>query len=263
MSVQPIQLAINGATGRMGRRIAALIQDDPEIELTAAIGKPGDPRLGQDFGAIAGLGTLGVPLTDRLETTVEVVIDVSAPEGTMAIAEVCRSKKLSLVVGTTGHSDEQRAELERLAHEIPLLIASNFSRAVNVLMRLVRQAAEVLGPEADIEIIERHHRFKQDAPSGTALRLAEIAAEAAGTPRFVHGRHGRTGERPHDEIGLHALRTADNPGEHTVVFGLMGETLELSHRALNRDGFCRGAIAAAKDLANRPPGRYTMDDLLG
>ena len=139
------------------------------------------------------------------------------------------------------------------------------SRAVNLLMRLVGEAARALGDTADVEIVERHHHFKKDAPSGTALRLAEIVGRAieAGPERFVHGRHGVIGERPRGEIGLHALRTGDNPGEHTVVFGLMGECLELSHRALNRDGFARGALDAAKFLAGKPPRLYTMDDLLG
>ena len=127
----------------------------------------------------------------------------------------------------------------------------------------VGEAAKALGDSADIEIVERHHHFKKDAPSGTALRIAEIVGEAIGSNRYAHGREGQVGERPRGEIGLHALRTGDNPGEHTVVFGLMGECLELSHRALNRDGFARGALDAARFLAGKPPGRYSMDDLLG
>jgi 4-hydroxy-tetrahydrodipicolinate reductase len=136
------------------------------------------------------------------------------------------------------------------------------SVAVNLLMKLVGDAARSLGEDADVEIVERHHRLKRDAPSGTALRLAEIVAKATGAQGFVHGRHGLTGERPRGEIGLHALRTGDNPGEHTVVFGLMGECLELSHRALNRDGFVRGALQAAKVLATKPPGLYSMADIM-
>jgi len=153
--------------------------------------------------------------------------------------------------------------LARLADRIALLISPNTSRAVNLLMKLVGEAARALGDSADIEVVERHHRFKKDAPSGTALRLAEVAAKAIGSERLTHGRHGLTGERPRGEIGIHALRTGDNPGEHTVVFGLMGECLELSHRALNRDGFARGALDAAIYLVGKPPRLYTMDDLLG
>ena len=157
------------------------------------------------------------------------------------------------MVGTTGFEpDQPRRALARFAEKIALLVSPNTSRAVNLLMRLVGEAARALGDSADIEVVERHHRFKKDAPSGTALRLAEIAAEAVGTDSFLtHGRSGLTGERPPGEIGIHALRTGDNPGEHTVVFGLMGECLELTHRALNRDGFARGALDAAKLLGRQ------------
>jgi 4-hydroxy-tetrahydrodipicolinate reductase len=193
------------------------------------------------------------------------VIDFSLPAGTLALAGACADRAIPLVVGTTGFEPEQRQVLERAAETIPLLISPNLSRAVNLLMRLAGEAARALGDAADIEIVERHHHFKKDAPSGTALRLAEIVGRAigAGPDRFVHGRHGQVGERTRGEIGLHALRTGDNPGEHTVVFGLMGECLELSHRALNRDGFALGALDAAKFLAGKPPRLYTMDDLLG
>ena len=167
------------------------------------------------------------------------------------------------MVGTTGFSPAQRNELEQVSAKIPLLVSPNMSRAVNLLMRLVGEAARALGQSADIEIVERHHRLKKDAPSGTALRLAEIAAEAAGITRFVHGREGQVGQRSSNEIGVHAVRTGDEPGEHTVIFGLMGESLELSHRALNRDGFVRGAIDAAMFLAGKPAGLYTMTDVLG
>ncbi len=170
---------------------------------------------------------------------------------------------IPLVVGTTGFEPEQKAELEAFAGRIALLVSPNTSRAVNLLMRLVGEAARALGDSADIEVVERHHRLKKDAPSGTALRLAEIAARAIGSDRMTHGRHGLIGERPRGEIGVHALRTGDNPGEHTVVFGLMGECLELSHRALNRDGFARGALDCGKYLAGKPPGLYTMEDVLG
>ena len=146
-----------------------------------------------------------------------------------------------------------------------MLVSPNLSRAVNLLMKLAGEAAQALGPAADIEIVERHHHFKKDAPSGTALRIAEIIGQAIGSgpEHYKHGREGISGERPRGEIGLHALRTGDNPGEHTIVFGLMGECLELSHRALNRDGFALGARDAAKFLAGKPAGVYTMKDVLG
>ncbi len=156
------------------------------------------------------------------------------------MAKACAEQGVPLVVGTTGFDPEQRKTLEAASSKIALLVSPNLSRAVNLLMRLAGEAARALGDSADIEIVERHHHFKKDAPSGTALRLAEIVGNAVGSSQFVHGRQGEVGERPRGEIGLHALRTGDNPGEHTVVFGLMGECLELSHRALNRDGFALG-----------------------
>jgi 4-hydroxy-tetrahydrodipicolinate reductase len=214
---------------------------------------------------MAGVGELGVPLSSKLDRPTDIVIDFSLPVGTLGLAEQCAEHRTPLVVGTTGFEPEQRRTLERAAERIALLISPNLSRAVNLLMRLAGTAARALGQDADIEIVERHHHFKRDAPSGTALRLAEIVGRSveSGPDRYVHGRHGIVGERPRGEIGIHALRTGDNPGEHTVVFGLMGECLELSHRALNRDGFALGALDAARFLAGKPPGLYTMDDLLG
>jgi 4-hydroxy-tetrahydrodipicolinate reductase len=263
VSQKPLRVGIQGATGRMGTRLIQLIQADPALTLGAAIDRPDHPRLGEDTGTILGLGALGVPLASSLDRPVDVVIDFSLPTGTLAVAEGCRQRGTALVVGTTGFEPEQRKTLEAAATQIPLLISPNLSRAVNLLMRLAGEAAKALGGAADIEIVERHHHFKKDAPSGTALRLAEIVGQAIGSKTFVHGREGLVGERPKGEIGLHALRTGDNPGEHTVVFGLMGECLELSHRALNRDGFALGALDAAKFLAGKPPRLYSMADLLG
>jgi 4-hydroxy-tetrahydrodipicolinate reductase len=254
---------MHGATGRMGTRIITLMNEDPRVKLGATLERPDHPSLGRDVGEVLGLGPLGVPLAADLDGAPDALIDFSMPAAALTVARACAERKVPLVVGTTGFEPEQRAELEALASSIPVLISSNFSRAVNLLMRLAGEAARALKDSADIEIVERHHRFKKDAPSGTALRLAEVVGEAIGSHRHAHGRQGITGERPRGEIGLHALRTGDNPGEHTVVFGLMGECLELTHRALNRDGFARGAIDAAKFLAGKPARLYTMNDLLG
>ncbi len=256
-------VGIQGATGRMGSRLIQLIQGDPTLRLAAAIDRDDHPRLGQDAGSLAGIGPVGIPLSASLEAPADVVIDFSLAAGTLKLAKDCAAMGIPMVVGTTGFEPHQRKELEGLADRIALLIAPNLSRAVNLLMRLAGEAARALGDAADVEIVERHHHFKKDAPSGTALRLAEIVGRAIGSDRYAHGRHGQVGERPRGEIGLHALRTGDNPGEHTVVFGLMGECLELSHRALNRDGFALGALDAARFLAGKPPRLYTMDDLLG
>jgi 4-hydroxy-tetrahydrodipicolinate reductase len=258
-----LNVGIQGATGRMGTRLIQLIQADPGLRLGAAIDRADHPRLGEDAGVLAGVGSLGVPLTAKLGTSVDVAIDFSLPSGTLILAAACAERGTPLVVGTTGFEADQRKALEEAAKRIPLLISPNLSRAVNLLMKLVGEAARALGGSADVEIVERHHHFKKDAPSGTALRLAEIVGRAIESDRFAHGRHGQVGERPRGEIGLHALRTGDNPGEHTVVFGLTGECLELSHRALNRDGFALGALDAAKFLHGKHPKLYTMSDLLG
>ncbi len=263
MPAQPLQLGIHGAPGRMATRLIHLIQADPALTLGAVIGRTGHPGIGSDVGPIVGLAPLGVVMESSLSRPVDVVIDFSNPRASLNIARACVEAGTPLVVGTTGFEPDQKAELEQFADRIALLISPNTSRAVNLLMRLVGEAARALGDSADIEVVERHHRLKKDAPSGTALRLAEIAAKAIGSDRMTHGRHGLIGERPRGEIGVHALRTGDNPGEHTVVFGLMGECLELSHRALNRDGFARGALDCGKYLAGKPPGVYTMVDVLG
>lgn len=250
----------------MGCRIIQLMQEMPGVHLAAALERPDHPRIGEDAGLIAGVGALGIPLLASPPppgTHLDVLIDFSSPAASLEAARWCAAHGVALVVGTTGFEPAQRTELESVAHQVPLLVASNFSVAVNLLFRLVGLAAKAIGDQADIEVIERHHHFKKDAPSGTALTLAEIAAQAIGSSQFIHGRHGAVGERPKGEIGLHALRTGDNPGEHTVVFGLMGECLELSHRALNRDGFARGAIEVARWIAGKPAGRYTMNDVLG
>jgi 4-hydroxy-tetrahydrodipicolinate reductase len=241
----------------MGTRLIQLVALDPAKKLAAALERPGHPHLGQDAGTLAGVAPLGIDLSSSWPAVVpiDVMIDFSLPDATLAIAERCTERAIPLVVGTTGFDAEERQLLERSSTQIPLLIAPNMSRAVNVLMRLAGEAARSLGPAADIAIVERHHRTKKDAPSGTALRLAECV------------RHGLAASQPSDgsgsEIGMHALRVADSPGEHTVIFAMVGETLELSHRALNRDGFARGALDAAKFLAGKPAGLYTMEDVLG
>jgi 4-hydroxy-tetrahydrodipicolinate reductase len=248
----------------MGMRLVHLITKDPRFRLAWTIERPGHPRLGHDAGAVAGLDPAGVKLSklSDLSGKVDAVVDFSHPQATLELAGFCQDRFIPLVVGTTGFSTAERIDLGRVAKQIPLLVSPNMSRAVNLLMRLVGEAARAFGPAADIEIVERHHRQKKDAPSGTALRLAEIAAEEAGISRFVHGRQGQVGERTSNEIGIHAVRSGDDPGEHSVIFGLLGESLELRHRALNRDGFARGAIDAAAFLAGKPAGMYTMADVL-
>jgi len=259
-------IGINGAAGRMGQRLVHLASEDRELALAAALEAPGHPREGQDVGEVCGLGQLGVPVRSTLPpgSRVEVMIDFSAPEGTMAALPLCVRGRVPLVVATTGHTAEQKREIESAAHEIALLMAPNMSLAVNVLFRLVGEAARLLrGKDFDVEIVERHHRFKKDAPSGTALHFARIVQEALGEGELRHGREGLTGERPRQEIGMHALRVGDNVGEHAIIFSTLGETLELVHKGHTRDSYARGALQAAKFLAGKPAGRYTMNDVLG
>jgi 4-hydroxy-tetrahydrodipicolinate reductase len=250
----------------MGQRLVALAHADPELTVAAAIEAPAHPRLGQDAGAIAGAGSIGVPLTAKLAGPVEVVIDFSVPAGVQAIVGACVEQGIPLVVATTGLSDAQRQLLHTAAAKIPLLWSPNMSLAVNLTMKLAQVAAKALAHHAsgaDVEIIECHHRYKEDAPSGTALKFGQIIAEAMGQTEQRHGREGRPGARPHGEIGYHALRAGDDPGRHTILFGLLGETIELSVRATNRDCYAYGALAAAKFLAGKSPALYGMSDVLG
>jgi 4-hydroxy-tetrahydrodipicolinate reductase len=261
-----VVFGINGACGRMGLRILQLAQEDKDLRLGAALEAPGHEYLGRDIGAIAGVGTLGVIVQSELalEQRLDVLIDFSQPAGTMAILPVCVQRRIPVIVATTGHTAEQRQEIEAAAHQTAVLLAPNLSLAVNVLMKLVQEAGTLLRDKSfDVEILERHHRFKKDSPSGTALHLAQIVQQAMGQTELRHGRSGPVGERPAHEIGIHAIRVGDNVGEHTVVFSTLGETLELTHRAHARDCYARGALQAARFLADRPPGRYTMADVLG
>ncbi len=258
-------IAINGAGGRMGQRLVALSKEDALLHLVAAIDAPTSPVQGRDAGELAGIGTAGVPITYDLPLSIkpDVLIDFSAPEGTMTVLPICVARQIPIVVATTGHTAAQKAEIEAAAHQTAVLFAPNMSLVVNLLFKLTRLAAEALkGKGFDAEIIERHHRFKKDSPSGTAVRFGEIIQEVQGG-EFVHGREGLVGERTATEIGIHAVRGGDNVGEHAIIFTTLGETLELVHKGHSRDSYARGALLAAKYLANRPAGRYTMNDVLG
>ncbi len=262
----PLKLGINGAAGRMGQRLIALASADPELSVVAAIEHASHSKLGTDAGTMAGVGPIGVPLSAGLPKDLDVVIDFSVPQATDSIVARCLEQKIPLVVATTGLEPEQQEKIRAAAGGIPILWAPSMSLAVNLAMQLSESAAKALKDHpggADVEIIERHHRFKEDAPSGTALKFGEIIAGVMGQKDVVHGRSGRPGQRPHGEIGYHALRTGDNPGEHTIVFGLLGETLEITVKATNRDCYAHGALAAAKFLAGKPAGLYTMKDVLG
>jgi 4-hydroxy-tetrahydrodipicolinate reductase len=260
----PLRIAIHGAAGRMGQRLVALASADRGLAVVAAVESRGHPRLGEDAGLVAGVKALGIPITAELGVAADVAIDFSVPAAAEAIIEVCRQKRIPLVVATTGLDEAQMGKLRAASQEIPLLWSPSMSLAVNLTMRLAEVAAAALKDrDADVEILERHHRYKEDAPSGTALKFGRIIADAMGQADERHGRHGRPGRRPHGEIGYHAIRVGDNPGEHTVVFGMLGETIELTVRASNRDCYAAGALAAAKFLAGKQPGLFSMNDVLG
>ncbi len=250
----------------MGQRLIALGTANKELNIVAAIDRAAHPQLGQDAGLLAGVGPIGVPLTSSLPTGVDVVIDFSGPAGTMSILKACLANKVPLVVATTGLEPEQLAEVRAAATYIPVLWSPSMSLAVNLAMKLSGIAAAALKDHpsgADVEIIERHHRYKEDSPSGTALKFGEIIAAEMGQKQAQHGRHGRPGARPHGEIGYHAVRTGDDPGAHTIIFGLLGETLEIAVRATNRDCYAHGALSAAKFLADKPASLYGIGDVLG
>jgi len=258
-------LAISGAAGRMGQRLIGLAGEDARFTLVAALEAAGHPALGRDAGETAGMPKTGVPILDRIEADFDVLVDFSLPAGTLRALDVCLRFKRPLVIGTTGHTPEQLETIRTAATTIPLLKAPNMSVGVNVLFRIAGQVAAALGEAYDIEIVESHHRFKKDAPSGTALELLNRICRATGrnaAEDVVYGRRGDTVDRPPRQIGMHALRVGDTVGEHEVHFGCLGETVVLRHVAHTRDTFVRGALRAAAWLITQPPGFYTMQDVL-
>ena len=259
-----IRIAINGAAGRMGRRLVALGSVDPGLDVVAAIEYDKHPRLGEDVGIIAGIGPLDLLLSASLDVDVDAMIDFSLPAGTDAALAVCLQKGVPLVVATTALAEPQVEALRAASEKIPILYAPNMSLAVNLTMKMAELASAALkNHDADVEILERHHRYKEDSPSGTALEFGRIIAAQMGQTLHSHGRNGRPGKRPHDEIGYHAIRVGDNPGEHTIVFGMLGETVELTVRAGSRDCYALGALAGAKFLAGKSAAMYGMREVLG
>ena len=261
-------IAIHGAAGRMGCRLIALASEDPDLRLAGAIDRAGCPDMGRDAGSLAGVKTLGISLTDRLDpsTGVRVVIDFSAPVATRALMETCAAQGIAMVIGTTGLTPDDQRLIDAASKKTAILQATNMSLGVNLLFALAAQVAKRLGDDYDIEIVESHHRFKKDAPSGTAMSIAQAICDATGkdiAKDLVHGRHGDDTTRKRGQIGMHALRVGDVVGDHTVTFGTLGERLELSHYASTRDIFARGALRAAKWIAAMKPGRYHMKDVLG
>lgn len=263
---QAIRIGVQGAAGRMGQRVIALAVKDTSLKVTAAYESATSSALGKDAGLVAGVEPLGVAISSTVEAAPHVIIDFSTPEGTLALLPVVEERQIPLVIATTGFTPAQKNTIAAAAQTTPLLMAPSMSLAVNLAMKLVGDAAKSLRDHpagVDVEIVERHHRYKEDAPSGTALKFGEIVAQNMGQERHVHGREGRIGQRPRSEIGYHALRVGDNVGEHTIVFGLIGETLEITVRGQSRDSYALGALAAAKFLVTQHAGLYSMTDVLG
>jgi 4-hydroxy-tetrahydrodipicolinate reductase len=258
-----------GAAGRMGRLLVALGHAHPEITIAAAVERPGAAGMGSDAGELAGLPRIGVPITDNLGAVARrerVILDFTSPEAAVVDLRTAVDTGAAIVIGTTGFDAAQEEEVRTLAPRTRTIVAPNMSLGINVLVGLVRQAARALGSAFDVEVVELHHRYKKDAPSGTALALARAAAEALARPfpaTAVFARHGQVGERGAAEIGVQALRAGDAAGEHTVLFGGVGERIELTHRAQSRECFAAGALRAALWLANQRNGRYSMADVLG
>jgi 4-hydroxy-tetrahydrodipicolinate reductase len=262
-------IVVAGAAGRMGNRIVACLADVSDLRLVAALEAPGHAALGRDAGELAGVGKTGVSVGADAAAEItrdRVLIEFSVPEASLAHLRLVAQAGARAVIGTTGFSAAQRAEIGDLAKRAAILWSPNMSVATNVAFKLLATMAKALGDEYDVEITEIHHRFKKDAPSGTALRMAEVVAGALGRDLdqvAVYGRQGLPGERTKPEIGILSLRSGDVVGEHTVSFGTLGERLELTHRAHNRDTYARGALRAARFIVGRPPGLYSMADVLG
>ena len=263
------RVAINGAAGRMGQALVTACHQTEQLELTAAVSRPSSPSVGQDAGLLAGLGPLGVTINDSLEAvidTVDIVIDFTRPGPAMESLALCVRHKKALVIGTTGFSDSEKKTIKESAQTIPVVLAPNMSVGVNLCLNLLKIAAGVIGEETDIEIIEAHHRHKVDAPSGTALRMGEVVAEALGrdlNSSAVWSREGHTGPRDPKSIGFSVIRAGDIVGEHTVLFADEGERVEITHKASSRMTFAKGSMRAASWLIEQKAGLYDMQDVLG
>ena len=264
-----VKIAVAGAMGRMGNRIAALSKEYESVKLTGAFERKGHKDVGKDIGILSGIGEACVILEDSIEKAVagtDVIIDFTHTGSTIEHLRAASAKGKAMVIGTTGFSKEQLGEIGALTKHIPCVMASNMSLGVNLLLKVLQDVARVLGEEYDIEIIEAHHRMKKDAPSGTAMKMAQVIADAVNRDLdevAVYARKGMIGERTKKEIGIQTIRAGDIVGEHTVLFGGLGERIEITHKASSRDTFARGALRAAIWVHGKKAGLYDMQDVLG
>jgi len=264
-----VKAIVTGAGGRMGGRIISIIAETKAMELAGAVEQKGHPAVGRDVGEGLGLGRTGIRIVDSLAACIEngdVVIDFTSHESSLQHLKIAASAKKAIVIGSTGFTVKEMDEAKKIARAARCVISPNMSVGVNVMFKVLSDVAAILGDEYDVEIVEAHHHLKKDAPSGTAVKMAEVIAESLGRnleETGVYCRRGIIGERSSKEIGIQTVRAGDIVGEHTVIFGGMGERLEFIHRAHSRDNFARGAIRAALWVVGRPHGLYDMQDVLG
>ncbi len=268
-SPEATKVAVAGAGGRMGRTLVEACQASEELDLAAAIEHPDSPWIGADAGETAGVGKLGIVIQASLGFAVgafDVAVDFTRPEAALNNLAICRENGKRMVIGTTGFSTAQRAQIEAAAKDIAIVLAPNMSAGINLCLKLLDMAARVLGDTVDIEIIEAHHRYKADAPSGTALRMGEVIANALDRSLkecAVYGRQGQTGQRKRKTIGFETIRAGDIVGEHTVMFAGLGERVEITHKASSRLTFAEGALRAARWIVDKRHGLFDMQDVLG
>lgn len=260
------KLVVSGAGGRMGKRIISLAIEAGNLDIIGAVEIKAHPDIGKDAGTLAGAGALNIKVDQGYPAGADVVIDFSQPEAADTTVNYCLENKAALVLGTTGLTLDQHQKVKNASERIPVIYGTNMSVGMNVLFSLAGKAASMLGDDYDIEIVEQHHRFKKDAPSGSALTLAENICEATGREFpdcLTHGRNGKDALREKGTIGIHAVRAGDIAGIHSVIFSTLGETVTLNHNAHSRDGFARGALRAARWLTGKKPGLYSMAQVLG
>jgi 4-hydroxy-tetrahydrodipicolinate reductase len=264
-----VKIGVAGAAGRMGGRIVALAGEYEGLQLAAAFERSGHKDIGRDIGQVAGVGEIGVVLSDGISSiidSVDIIIDFTSVGSTKENLKTAAAKGKAMVIGTTGFSDEDMKEIAPFVKKVPCVMASNMSLGVNLLLKVLQDVARALGDDYDIEIVEAHHRLKKDAPSGTALKMAQVIADAVDRNLgevAVYARKGIIGQRTKKEIGIQTVRAGDIVGEHTVLFGGLGERIEITHKASSRDTFARGALKAARWLSGKPAGLYDMQDVLG
>ncbi len=264
-----VEIIVCGAAGRMGGTVVGLIQQSADVKLAGAVEFSGSPAIGKDAGEIAGVGNLGVAIGEQIEPLLKddaVIIDFTQPKASLGFLRAAVEKSAPMVLCTTGFNAAEVAEIEKLGAQTRLVFSANMSIGVNLLLSILGNVARTLGDDYDVEIVEAHHRFKKDAPSGTALALGRVVAKALNRDLdsvAVPGRKGIVGERTQKEIALLSIRSGDVVGDHTVIFGGLGERIEFTHRAHNRENFARGALRAAQWIVSQPKGLYSMQDVLG